>query len=59
MLVITSEHVLERAEPLSPSHTQFSSVQNNILTVIFQKDLAPPWIFKEVATQSNYLLGLI
>lgn len=48
ILVITSEHVVvEGPEPLSPFHTQFSSVLNqHILAVSFQKDLAPLWILK-------------
>lgn len=46
--VITSEHVVfEGPEPLSPFHTQFSSVPNqHILAVTCQKDFAPLWIFK-------------
>lgn len=59
MSVIISEHVLERTEPLSPFHTPLLSVWiKNILAVIFHRDLAPLWIFRWVATQSNYLSWL-
>lgn len=47
-LVISSEHVVfEGHESLSPIHTQLSSVQNqHIVSVAFQKDPAPLWVFK-------------